>query len=137
MIPLRYQPISDGSVAQRGCVGGLRRVTVRGRIVRRTDAVVRRKDWSLVVRRWLVGPTLSTRYLSMWRSPTARAARHRGRGHTPRRTDPVSSHPHAEDRVLIGPDRSGKLLQVVVIDPEDDPALVHTMPLRRKFYDYL
>jgi hypothetical protein len=45
---------------------------------------------------------------------------------------------HADDRVLIiGPDRSGKLLEVVVIDPEDHPAVIHAMALRRKFYDYL
>lgn len=45
---------------------------------------------------------------------------------------------HKEDRVLIiGPDRSGQLLEVVVIDPEDDPTAIHAMPLRRKFYDYL
>lgn len=42
------------------------------------------------------------------------------------------------DRVLIiGPDRVGRLLEVVVIDPEDDPAVIHAMPLRRKFYRYL
>ena len=42
------------------------------------------------------------------------------------------------DRVLIiGPDRSGRLLEVVVIDPDDDPAVIHAMPLRRKLYDYL
>lgn len=42
------------------------------------------------------------------------------------------------DRVLIiGPDRAGRLLEVVVIDPDDAPAAIHAMPLRRKFYDYL
>ncbi|MGI8646921.1 MAG: hypothetical protein DLM55_07595 [Acidimicrobiales bacterium] len=43
------------------------------------------------------------------------------------------------DRLLIiGPDKSGRLLEIVVIDPEDDePAVIHAMPLRRKFYDYL
>jgi hypothetical protein len=47
---------------------------------------------------------------------------------------PVQGH----DRVLIiGPDRAGRLLEVVVIDPDDDPAAIHAMPLRRKFYDYL
>lgn len=45
---------------------------------------------------------------------------------------------HAEDRVLIiGPDRGGRLLEVVVIDSEEDAAVIHAMPLRRKFYDYL
>ncbi|MBA3372373.1 MAG: hypothetical protein M3493_02735 [Actinomycetota bacterium] len=43
-----------------------------------------------------------------------------------------------DDRVLIiGPDRTGRLLEVVVIDPEGDPAVIHAMSLRRKFYDYL
>jgi hypothetical protein len=43
-----------------------------------------------------------------------------------------------EDRVLIiGPDRSGQLLEVVVLDPEDDPIAIHAMRLRRKFFDYL
>ncbi len=43
-----------------------------------------------------------------------------------------------EDRVLIiGADRSGTLLEVVVLDPEDDPVAIHAMRLRPKFYDYL
>jgi len=42
------------------------------------------------------------------------------------------------DRLLIiGADRSGRLLEVVVLDPDDDPVAIHAMPLRRKFYDYL
>ncbi|MBA2731178.1 MAG: hypothetical protein H0U48_10575 [Euzebyaceae bacterium] len=39
--------------------------------------------------------------------------------------------------LIIGPDRTGRLLEVVVIDPERDPAVIHAMPLGRKFYDYL
>ncbi len=43
-----------------------------------------------------------------------------------------------DDRLLvIGPDRAGRLLEIVVIDPDDDPAVIHAMPLRRVFYDYL
>jgi hypothetical protein len=43
-----------------------------------------------------------------------------------------------DDRLLIiGPDRTGRLLEVVVIDPERDPAVIHAMPLRRKFYDHM
>ena len=43
-----------------------------------------------------------------------------------------------DDRVLyIGADTSGRLLEVVVLDPEDDPVVIHAMPLRRKFYRYL
>lgn len=41
------------------------------------------------------------------------------------------------DRDLyIGADRSGRLLEVVVLDDEV-PAVIHAMPLRRKFYDQL
>lgn len=43
-----------------------------------------------------------------------------------------------DDRVLvIGADRTGKLLEVVVLDPEDEPVVIHAMRLRQKFYDYL
>ncbi len=39
------------------------------------------------------------------------------------------------DRVLvIGADSAGRLLEVVVLDPDDDPV---AMPLRPKFYRYL
>jgi len=43
-----------------------------------------------------------------------------------------------DDRVLvIGADRAGQLLEVVVLDPEDEPVAIHAMRLRPKFYDYL
>jgi hypothetical protein len=39
----------------------------------------------------------------------------------------------SEKLLVIGPDTNGRLLEVVVIDPdEDDPAIIHAMPLRRK-----
>jgi len=42
------------------------------------------------------------------------------------------------DRVLvIGADSTGRLLEVVVLDPDDDPVAIHAMPLRSKFYRYL
>lgn len=43
------------------------------------------------------------------------------------------------DRVLyIGADAGGRLLEVVVLDPDgDEPAIIHAMPLRAKFYRYL
>jgi hypothetical protein len=45
-------------------------------------------------------------------------------------------HQNDNDRVLyIGPDRSSRLLEVVVLD-EDDVA-IHAMRLRPNFYDYL
>lgn len=47
----------------------------------------------------------------------------------------VSQEP---DRLLmIGPDRRGRLLEVVVIDPDAAPVAIHAMTLRRKFYRYL
>jgi hypothetical protein len=43
-----------------------------------------------------------------------------------------------EDRILfIGPARNGQLLEIVVIDPDDNPAIVHAMKLRTKFHRYL
>jgi len=45
-----------------------------------------------------------------------------------------------EDRdLVIGADRSGRLLEVVVLDddPDEEPVVIHAMALRAKFYDYL
>ena len=40
--------------------------------------------------------------------------------------------------MLIGPDRTGALLEVGVLDAEsDDPVIIHAMALRRTFYRYL
>jgi hypothetical protein len=39
--------------------------------------------------------------------------------------------------LIIGADRAGRLLEIVVLDPDDDPVVIHAMPLRQKFYDYL
>jgi hypothetical protein len=42
------------------------------------------------------------------------------------------------DRVLvIGPDRVGALLEIVVLDPDTEPVIIHVMPLRAKFYRFL
>lgn len=42
------------------------------------------------------------------------------------------------DRLLIiGPDRRGRLLEVVVLDPDDDPVAIHAMPLRSTFFELL
>jgi hypothetical protein len=42
------------------------------------------------------------------------------------------------DRVLIiGPDRNGALLEIVVLNPDDDPAIIHADGLRPKFYRFL
>ena len=43
-----------------------------------------------------------------------------------------------EERVLvIGADSAGRLLEVVVLDPDREPVAIHAMPLRPKFYRYL
>lgn len=43
-----------------------------------------------------------------------------------------------DDRLLvIGADTTGRLLEIVVLDPEDEPVAIHAMPLRPKFYCYL
>ena len=43
-----------------------------------------------------------------------------------------------DDRLLIiGPDRTGRLLEIVILDRDDEPLVTHAMPLRAKFYDYL
>ncbi len=41
--------------------------------------------------------------------------------------------------LVIGADRSGRLLEVVILDddPNEEPVVIHAMPLRSKFYDYL
>lgn len=42
------------------------------------------------------------------------------------------------DRLLIiGADRNGRLLEIVILDPDDDPVVIHADALRQKFYRYL
>jgi hypothetical protein len=51
---------------------------------------------------------------------------------------PFRTVPQGDDRILvIGADRAGQLLEVVVLDPYDEPVAIHAMPLRAKFYRYL
>ncbi len=40
---------------------------------------------------------------------------------------------------MIGADRSGRLLEVVILDddPNEQPVVIHAMFLRSKFHDYL
>jgi hypothetical protein len=42
-------------------------------------------------------------------------------------------------RLVIGADRSGRLPEVVVVehDPDEEPIVIHAMPLRPKFHRYL
>ena len=43
-----------------------------------------------------------------------------------------------DDRVLtIGSTADGQLIEVVTVDPQDSPVVIHAMPLRAKFYRYL
>ena len=41
--------------------------------------------------------------------------------------------------LVIGADRSGLLLEVVILDdnPGEEPVVIHAMPLRSKFHHYL
>lgn len=39
--------------------------------------------------------------------------------------------------LIIGADRNGRLLEVVVLDPDGDPVAIHAMELRPKLYVYL
>jgi len=41
--------------------------------------------------------------------------------------------------LVIGADRSGRLLEVVVLDddPDEEPVIIHAMELRPKFHHYL
>ena len=41
--------------------------------------------------------------------------------------------------LVIGADRSGLLLEVVILDddPDEEPVVIHAMPLRPKFHYYL
>ena len=40
--------------------------------------------------------------------------------------------------LIIGVDTAGRLLEIVVLDPDsDDPVVIHAMPLRRKFRGFL
>jgi hypothetical protein len=41
--------------------------------------------------------------------------------------------------LVIGADRAGRLLEVVVLDddPDEEPVIIHAMALRPKFRDYL
>lgn len=42
------------------------------------------------------------------------------------------------DRVLlIGAGRDGRLLEVVMLDPDTEPVIIHAMPLRPKFSAYM
>jgi hypothetical protein len=42
-----------------------------------------------------------------------------------------------ERTLVIGPARSGRPLEVVILRPETDPLVIHAMDLRTKFYHYL
>jgi hypothetical protein len=39
--------------------------------------------------------------------------------------------------LVIGADSTGRLLEIVVLDPDDDPVVIHAMALRPKFYRFL
>jgi len=41
--------------------------------------------------------------------------------------------------LVIGPDRAGQMLEIVILDddPDEEPIVIHAMPLRPKFHHYL
>ena len=50
----------------------------------------------------------------------------------------MRSTPHGDDNkhLVIGADWSGRFLELAYIDDED-PRIIHAMPLRQRFYRYL
>ena len=52
---------------------------------------------------------------------------------------PVRVVPGDGRDLVIGADRSGRLLEVVILDddPEQEPIVIHAMTLRAKFHRYL
>ncbi len=51
---------------------------------------------------------------------------------------PLAEVPLASDRdLVIEADHTGQLLELVVLDPDDDPVVIHAMPLRRKYYRFV
>lgn len=51
---------------------------------------------------------------------------------------PLRRIEHNDDAILIlGADRTGRLLEVVVIDREGQPTVIHAMEMRRAFRRYL
>ena len=52
---------------------------------------------------------------------------------------PVRVMPGDGQDLVIGADRSGRLLEVVILDddPEQQPIVIHAMTLRAKFHRYL
>jgi hypothetical protein len=52
---------------------------------------------------------------------------------------PLCVVPGSGRDLVIGADRSGQLLEVVVLDddPDEEPIVIHAMPLRPKFHRYL
>ncbi|MFI2295566.1 hypothetical protein [Isoptericola sp. NPDC019571] len=50
----------------------------------------------------------------------------------------TQQHRAPSKELVIGADRSGQLLELVVVDRDgDDPRVIHAMRLRPKFYRYL
>jgi len=53
--------------------------------------------------------------------------------------NPLRMVPSEGRDLVIGADRAGRLLEVVVLDddPREEPVVIHAMPLRPKFHHYL
>lgn len=53
--------------------------------------------------------------------------------------NPLRVVPGVGRDLIVAADRSGRLVEVVVLDddPNEEPVVIHAMPLRTKFFDYL
>jgi hypothetical protein len=53
--------------------------------------------------------------------------------------NPIRVVAGADRDLVIGADRTGRLLEVVLLDDDadDEPIAIHAMPLRPKFHPYL
>ncbi|MGH9067534.1 MAG: hypothetical protein ACRD0J_08615 [Acidimicrobiales bacterium] len=51
--------------------------------------------------------------------------------------NPIRVLSQGDRDLYIGADRTGRLLEVVVLDDDGEPVVIHAMALRPKFYDHL
>ncbi len=53
--------------------------------------------------------------------------------------NPIRVLPGEGRDLVVGADRTGRLLEIVVLDddPDREPLIIHAMPIRPKFHHYL
>jgi hypothetical protein len=69
-------------------------------------------------------------------SPLGAAPWYPGRGHLHAVNHAITIDEAGDDPVrwlVLGPDRAGNLLELVVIDRPDGPAVIHAMPMRAQY----